>query len=131
MKFQPVKIIPALLLVIITFVGCNKDNYVEFYSTGEWKLDKYYYMGADSTAGYLQTHEDYKLNLKIGHSFIETQILNEGPYSVTGSWEVNDDAKALRLVDSLNGTREYEVNETSTLSLKLEKGVEEWWLIRL
>jgi hypothetical protein len=128
MKSQLIKIV--LFLLLLTFVNSSCNNYVEFYSTGEWRLEKYYYMGADSTVGYLQNHEDYKLNLKVSHGFVETQVLNEGPYAVTGSWDINDDAKKLRLVDSLNGTREFEVKETSTLSLKIEKGVEEWWLTR-
>jgi len=130
MKSSLAKIVPFALLLGLINTGCNNGNYVEFYSTGVWRLDKYYYMDADSTAGYLQTHENYKLDLKISHGFTETQVLNEGPYAVTGSWDINDDAKTLRLVDSLNGTREYQVNETSTLSLKIEKGVEEWWLKR-
>lgn len=117
-----------MVLLVLATTGCN--NRVEFFSTGKWKLDKYYHFNIDSTTSYSQTHEEYQLNLLVSHGFTETQILNEGPYAVSGTWEISYDAKKLRLFDDLNGTREFEVKEASTTSLKIRKDVEEWWLTR-
>ena len=120
----------VFMVITIGLVACSKDNVVEFYSTGEWRLDQYFYNGGDSTDAYLQTHENYDLNLKVGHDFTETAIINDSPYGVSGTWEVTNNAKTLRLYDSFNGTREYEITYTSAATLKIKKGVEEWSLKR-
>ncbi len=125
-----IRTIGMIALVVFTLASCSKDNVVEFTSTGEWRLDRYYFNGSDNTDVYLQTNEDYLLNLKASKDFTETAIVNDAPYGVTGTWEVTNDAKTLRLYDSYNGTREYEITFSSVASLKIKKGVEEWALKR-
>jgi len=125
-----IKAFGVIAFLVVALASCSKDNVVEFTSTGEWKVDRYYFNGADNTDAYLQSNEDYLLNLKTGYDFTETAIINDAPYGVSGTWEVTNEAKTLRLYDSFNGTREYEITNASVSSLKIKKGVEEWSLKR-
>lgn len=118
------------IIAVLTFASCSKDNFVEFYSTGEWRLDRYYLSGTDNTDTYLESNQDYQLNLQTGHDFTETASINGAPYGVTGTWEVTNDATILRLYDDFNGTREYQIVYTSAATLKIKKGAEQWDLKR-
>ncbi len=124
-----IKVAAFLIMATMGLVAC-RDHYKEFYSTGEWKLESYYYNGSDNTSIYLQSHENYTFVLKIGHSFIETYTVNDSPYTVNGTWDVSYDVTILRLYDAVNGTREYEITQSSTIKLFLKKGIEEWHLKR-
>lgn len=129
MKTMALKLVFFLLLIVLA-TGCSKDQSTEFFSSGEWKLLKYYYGGVDNTDSYITNHENYRLTLKLDKHFTETQILNDEVYNVEGVWEVSDNALTLRLYDDLNGTREFEVHEATISSLVIEKGAEEFWFKR-
>lgn len=103
----------AFLLVVIVSSGCaTKLEQARTNITQTWRISKVFKNGADITANYISTHEDYRISFDNNAGFVESYYPFSGSPQVTvnGSWEFIDGITKLNLTDN-NQTRLFRIDQ--------------------
>ena len=116
------KTLAALLIVtaLLMPIGCKKVIYEKLLE-GTWRVITYYKNGVDSTSSFFILYQDYTLTFHPDGAFTETTLaVGLLPVTITGTWELINNASQLTLIDN-NFTRTFDINKQTKDELNISR----------
>ncbi|UPT66676.1 MAG: hypothetical protein M0D57_19905 [Sphingobacteriales bacterium JAD_PAG50586_3] len=127
------KVSGLLLLTVLSFSACDKDENDDLTSTQkitrQWQIDKYYGYGVDSTVFFNYPFGGYKIDIKGSGQYTERYTNFGSPRVVNGTWQFLNNSAYFQQVDS-SQSRTFTVISLEADYLKLKNPLkdQQYWL---
>lgn len=125
------KVLGLLLFAALLLSACDKDNELTLTEkiTRQWKIDKYYGSGVDSTAFFNYPFGGYKIDVKDNGQYTERYTYFGAPQVVNGTWSFLVNGTYFQHVDS-SQSRTFTILslEEDYLKLKNPQKDQQYWL---